>query len=169
MLHWKADQALADCDRDLEHSPDSSAIHLNRVLLLHRLGRDEEATKELGIVEALVKQAEPLNALCWDLAGEGMLLERALADCDASLRLDPHAVATLDSRGFVLYRLGRFPEALQAYDAALAVDPEEYHSIFGRGLVEARLGKDDASRVDIRTAETARPYIRAEFEDMGVK
>ncbi|MGC1301950.1 MAG: hypothetical protein WA840_06220, partial [Caulobacteraceae bacterium] len=103
------------------------------------------------------------------IAPEGFALDRALALCDASLKLKPNVSATLDSRAFVLLRLGRDAEALEGYNAALTVQPKEYNSLYGRGLVEARLGRAAASATDLHAALKARPDLRADFEEMGVE
>ncbi len=138
-------------------------------MLLHRLGREAEAGRALSALEAASRSAGELNQVCYSLAAEGMHLERALADCDASLKLKPGVSATLDSRGFVLMRLGRDAEALEAYNAALAVQPKEYNSLYGRGLVEAHMGRKDGAARDIHAALAARPFLPQAFERMGVK
>ena len=96
---------------------------------------------------AKARDASQLNNLCYQVAEEGMALDQALAACDASLKLRPDDAATLDSRAFVLMRMGRNAEALVAYDAALAKKPDLFAALYGRSLVETRLG---------RTAEGAR-------------
>jgi tetratricopeptide (TPR) repeat protein len=98
-----------------------------------------------------------------------MDLERALAHCDASLKLRPNDAATLDSRGFVLMRLGRNAEAVAAYDAAVAANPKEYNSLYGRGVVESRLGRSTDSARDIAAATAIRPRVVEEFAQMGVR
>ncbi|MFI4973425.1 MAG: DUF3857 domain-containing protein [Caulobacterales bacterium] len=160
--------ALADCERDLQRAPKSASLLLDRIVLLHRLGREEEAGRALDALEAQSRSAAELNNVCYSLAGEGIWLQRALADCDASLKLGPGDSATLDSRGFVLLRLGRAADALEAYNAALAVQPKMYNSLYGRGLVEARMGREDDAVRDIHAAMTDRPYLRQEFEAMGL-
>ena len=168
-VRWKPEAALADCERDLQRAPNSPDVLLDEVVLLHRLGREADARHALGALEAEPRSPDQLNQACYALAGEDMELERALADCDASLRSRPGDAATLDSRGLVLMRLGRDAEALEAYNAALAVRPAKHSSLYGRGLVEARMGrKDDAAR-DIQAALAARPALRQMFEDMGIK
>ena len=169
LVRWKPDEALGDCERDLQRAPDSPDLLLDRVVLLHRLGREAAARQALDALEARPRSARQLNEACYALAGEDMELERALADCDASLKSRPGDANTLDSRGFVLMRLGRDAESLEAYDAALAAQPAQYTSLYGRGLVEARMGrKDDAAR-DIQAALAARPALRQTFADMGIK
>ena len=160
--------ALVDCEKALGAAPKSPELRMDKVLLLHRLGRDPEADAVLDTVGGAGSDAMQLNNVCYALAVENMKLERALADCDASLKLLPNNAAVLDSRGFVLMRLGRDAEALTAYDAALAANPKVYTSLYGRGLVEARLGRTTDSTRDIAAAVAAAPHLREDFVKMGL-
>jgi predicted aspartyl protease/tetratricopeptide (TPR) repeat protein len=174
---FRLDLEAGDADaaaRDLEllkqrQPPKSVELQVDRIVLQHRQARDAEARRSLDALEAELRSADELNSVCYNLAVEGIYLERALADCDASLKSRPGDAATLDSRGFVLMRLGRNAEALDAYNTALAAQPKEFNSLYGRGLVEARLGRTDDSARDIRAALAGRPYLRQAFDDMGVK
>ncbi len=165
---WRPDHALATCEKAIHEAPYASGPRLNKAVLLHRLGREAEAVKTLDGVEAKAGGASGLNNICYNLAVEGMMLDRALADCDASLKLRPDNAATLDSRGFVLMRLGRNADALAAYNAALAADPKEYNSLYGRALVEERLGRAAESARDTAAALAGRPGVRAAFKEMGL-
>jgi tetratricopeptide (TPR) repeat protein len=165
---WRPDHALATCEKAIHDAPYVSGPRLNTAMLLHRLGREAEAVKTLDGVEAKAGGASGLNDICYSLAVEGMMLDRALADCDASLKLRPDDAATLDSRAFVLMRMGRNADALAAYNAALAANPKEYNSLYGRALVEARLGRTADSARDTAAALAGRPAVRADFEEMGL-
>jgi tetratricopeptide (TPR) repeat protein len=166
---WRPKKALEACKMALEKSQDSTSLRLDEVILLHRLGREATASTLLDAVEAAAQDADGLNDVCYDLAVENMTLDRALAACDASLKRRPGNAATLDSRGFVLLRLGRNAEALAAYDAALAADPKLYISLYGRGLVEARLGRRADSTRDIAAALAGLPHVRDDFAELGVR
>jgi tetratricopeptide (TPR) repeat protein/transglutaminase-like putative cysteine protease len=166
---WRPESALADCDKALQQSPKAQNMQLERLVLLHRLGRDTEATKALDAIEADAKQMSgSLNNICYTLAVQPFLLDRALADCDASLKLDPDNAATLDSRAFVLMRLGRDAEALSTYDAALKAFPKLPTSLYGRGLIEARQGRAADSKRDIAAALQLSPGVVDDFDRMGV-
>jgi tetratricopeptide (TPR) repeat protein len=166
---WRPPTALTDCEKATQAAPKDAELRLYEVIALHRLGRAAEADTALASLEATTQGADELNNICYNLAGEDISLDRALALCDASLKLRPNDAATLDSRAFVLMRLGRNAEALSAYDAALAANPAEYNSLYGRGLVEARLGRTDESARDIAAAVKGRPQVQEEFAQMGVR
>ncbi|WP_216839162.1 DUF3857 domain-containing protein [Caulobacter sp. S45] len=165
---WRPQTALADCEQALRDAPHSLGLRMDRIVLLHRLGRDAEADKALDVAEADDRDPGSLNSICYSLAVQQMHLERALADCDAALKLRPDDAATLDSRGFVLMRLGRDGEALKAYDAALKINPDEANSLYGRGLVKGRLGQTADSKRDIAAALALGPIIADNFKRMGL-
>ena len=166
---WRPDRALADCQKALATEPRSVAYRVDEAVLLHHLDRDAEADRLLSNVDINAETAASLNNLCYSLAANNLLLDRALVFCDASLKLAPKFSAALDSRAFVLLRLNRFEEALIAYDAVLAINPTEYNSLYGRGLVEAKLGRAAESGRDTKAALAGRPTIRSVFADMGLQ
>ncbi len=165
---WRPQTALAHCEQALETTPKSTLLGLSRAILLHRLGRDPLARTAIAALETSTNDPSALNEICYGLAVDNFDLDRALADCDRSLRLRPRDGPTLDSRALVLLRLGRTQEALSAYDAALAVDPEEFNSMYARGLVEARLGRQSDSARDTAAALASRPQLKQTFADMGL-
>jgi tetratricopeptide (TPR) repeat protein len=166
---WRAENALAACEKALETSGTSTNLRLDEVILLHRLGRETMAMARLSAAESAARDADALNDICYDLAVENLALDRALADCDASLKSRPANAETLDSRAFVLMRQGRDAEALAAYDAALAANPNLYISLYGRGLVEARLRRQADSARDMAAALAGAPYVRGQFADDGIR
>jgi tetratricopeptide (TPR) repeat protein len=166
---WRPQTALGDCEKALQAAPNDVAPRLYQVILLHRLGRSAEAENSLTALETMTHDPFMLNDICYSIAAEGMDLDRALALCDASLKLRPNEAAILDSRAFVLFRLGRYAEALTAYDAAITAKSDQFESLYGRGLAEARLGRAADSTRDIAAALKGRPRVREEFAEMGVR
>jgi tetratricopeptide (TPR) repeat protein len=137
--------------------------------LLQALGRGDEALAAVNALLATVHGADDLNNACYTLAKAKFMLERALDECDAALKLRPTFSAALDSRAFVLMRLGRLKDALDAYSAAVAANSKSSDSLYGRGLVEAKLGLFSESSRDIAQAAVLRPHIREIFQEMGVE
>ncbi len=166
-IKWRPDTALEDCEKALKASPDNLSARMDRVTLLHRLGRIAESEKALAGVESSTKKFFELNSVCYTLAVEDIELDHALADCDAALKLSPHQVDTLDSRAFVLLRLGRDTEALAAYNAVLDSDPDMFISLYGRAIVEKRLGRVVDSAKDMSRALAADPSVKETFAKWG--
>jgi hypothetical protein len=51
-------------------------------------------------------------------------LDKALAECDAAIELNPHLADAYNLRGIVLEELGRTLEAMDAYERAIRLDPD---------------------------------------------
>ena len=134
------DKGVAELTQAMQAAPGSEYLLLSRATLEIKAGRSELAHKDFETMRAKFStNANSLNSLCWTRATLGVELEAALADCDAALAIEPKSAATLDSRAFVLMRLGRYDEAVRVYDAALALRPRQADSLYGRGLSKLRL------------------------------
>lgn len=114
---------------------------------------DLAASKERsGIIEpakALFKQvidldpdhALALNYLAYMWAERGMNLEQALEFVGRALAIEPNNGAFLDTRGWALYKLGRFPEAYRDLRRASELEPEESVIAEHMGAVLMRLDR----------------------------
>jgi tetratricopeptide (TPR) repeat protein len=119
-------------------------------------------------IAAKPDDAETLNGACWARAVANRELDIALGQCRRSLEIRPHTPATLDSLGFVQFRLHDFPGALASYDQALAVKPEAAGTLFMRGIVKLRLGQSAQGNADLAAAAILVPAIFDIFGSMGV-
>jgi len=113
--------------RGLAAYPDDGALLYARSLSWER--RDDIAHAEADLRKVLV--AEPdnvaaLNALGYTLADRTTRYAEALELIDRARVAEPGSPAIIDSYGWVLYRLGRTPEALVELQRAFALqkDPE---------------------------------------------
>jgi tetratricopeptide (TPR) repeat protein len=109
-----------------------------------------------------------LNNRCWARALLGRELDKALADCDAALRLAPRKPGFLDSRGLVRLRLGQLDGAIADYDAALKVEPNIAWSLYGRGLAKLRKGMKAEGEADIKAATAIDPRLPDEARRYGL-
>ncbi len=98
------------------------------------------------------------NALCWILAIRSESLDEARAACDASLRVRPNHAPTLDSRGMVGLKQGRFQDAWNDYDAAVRSTPAARAGSMGAALL--RSGSAAPQR-GARTSRGPRRWTRA--------
>jgi tetratricopeptide (TPR) repeat protein len=99
----------------------------------------------------------------WNLS-----LDKALADCEKAVSLSPRSAGIVDSRAFVLFRLGRFDEALRDYALALKLAPRQADSLYGRGLAELQKGMVNEGRSDLEAARRLRPRVDEVFASYGV-
>jgi len=154
----------------LQKEPANFGIQLKRGMAYAKGGHPESAQKDFVAVRALVaKNPYGLNGLCWNQGIVGMNLDGALADCDNAIKLTPQAANILDSRAFVLLRLGRLDEALVGFDAALKIQPKLASSLFARGIVKLRKGMVAEGQADLAAARAIQPDIDAEYARYGVK
>src|SRR5690606_26337158 len=67
--------------------------------------------------------------------------ERAIADCDRALALDPNYALAYVNRGTMFGELGQHERAMLDYDRALALDPTFALAYVGRGRSYGALGE----------------------------
>jgi tetratricopeptide (TPR) repeat protein len=106
--------------------------------------------------------AQLLNSRCWLRATNRLDLDKALADCNAVLRIRPSAAAVIDSRGLIWLQKGDYAKALADYDLALAGDPLQGSSLYGRGLARMML-KQPGWEADIAKARKQDKSIDADY------
>jgi len=167
LMHGDPESAVAAANGALLILVDDSALLLTRAIGYYRQG--DEVRWASGLAEARAAAAgDPgaLNNICWGLALENLDLEGALGDCEAALELAPNAAGTMDSRGMVLLRLGRFEEALSQYDEALLIAPELAPSLYGRGMVKRALGRQSEGQADMDRAVALDPSVSESFANV---
>jgi tetratricopeptide (TPR) repeat protein len=163
------DLALADVEKALKAWPESYSARRLRSALHQDAGRYDLAVKDLDVLVAREPdQAGLYNDRCWVRALANIDLDKALADCEAALKLSPNSPAILDSRGFVKLRQGNLAGAVVDYDAALKLQPSQAASLFGRGVAKRRQGAKAAGDLDLAAARKAQPGVDKEFAGYGV-
>lgn len=110
----------------------------------------------------------PYNSRCWDRAVANRDLDLALADCNHALGQQADDPFTLDSRGMVEFRQGRWDDAIADYNAALKHDPYLAPSLFMRGMTELRKGDAAAGHADIAKAEAMSPGTTKDYARYGI-
>lgn len=134
-----------------------------------KMGDAEAARDKFGIFRTEAEDDDGLlNSLCWSQATSGFDLEIALKDCNSALKIKPGQAAYLDSRGLVLFRLGRYEDAINNYDRALKKIPDLAVALYGRGLAKIKIGKTIAGDVDLKAAEVLLPEISVEYKKWGI-
>jgi tetratricopeptide (TPR) repeat protein len=122
----------------------------------------------IGTHEHDGRMAEAKNGRCWARALWGIDLDKALADCNAALRLSNNASQVLDSRGLVRLRLGDYDKSIADYDEALSLQPKNAWSLYGRGLGKLRKGMTAEGQTDIAAATALQPRIADEARKHGI-
>ena len=141
---------------------------LQRLSLLQKLGRTDDERKLLEQLRASAKSDIELNNICWAKATADIMLESALEDCQSALKLNPNNAAAYDSLGMVLLKLGRLPEALNAYNTAIGKGVGA-DSLMGRAFVYLKQGDRVHADADAAEARKASPTIDTVFAAYGLK
>ncbi|MBP1203262.1 tetratricopeptide (TPR) repeat protein [Duganella sp. 1411] len=110
-----------------------------------------------------------LNNIAWELARRNIALPTALSIATEAVDKQPGQATFIDSKAFVLLRLGRYSEAIGQYDAALKLAPKLPAALYGRGIAKWRAGQLAAGDADLKAARAAKPDIADEFARMGVR
>jgi tetratricopeptide (TPR) repeat protein/predicted aspartyl protease len=108
------------------------------------------------------------NNRCWARAELGVDLDKALADCNEALKLDPGNPNMLDSRGLVLLRTGDLDKSMADYNAALRLLPNAPNALYGRGLAELRKGMVAEGHADLAAATAINPKLPDEAKAVGL-
>jgi tetratricopeptide (TPR) repeat protein len=116
LLEWRGENRRAGqlLDEGVARYPDALELRLNRAFHLDRSGKDEAAIRELrAILAERPGDAHVQNALGYTLADHDRNLAEARQLVTAALAQSPDNAATLDSMGWVLFREGNYPAALE--------------------------------------------------------
>jgi len=102
-------------------APNNHDLLYGRAMLAEKFDRIDLLEKDLhAILAENPKDNQALNALGYTLADRTDRYQEALQYIERALKIDPEDIATLDSMGWVLHKLGRNEEALsylkKAYD-----------------------------------------------------
>ena len=144
-------------DGALSSQPDNPELLYEAALTAERIGKPEILETHLKHLLAIKPDhAHALNALGYSWTERNIRLQEAQELITKALNLTPEDPFIMDSMGWVLYRQGKLPEALQTLERAYRIraDPE----------IAAHLGevlwtmnrKDDARRI-LQEASKAHP------------
>ena len=74
--------------------------------------------------------------------------ERALADIDEAIKLQPHMAGLYINRAFIRYKLDSYNGAMADYDYALTLEPLNSTALFNRGLLLTEVSANDLALED---------------------
>jgi len=107
-------EAMAVYDAAIEQFPRNNDLLYARAMLAERMDRIDQLERDLrAILAREPDNADALNALGYTLADRTERLEEAYALIERALALEPDNYYIIDSMGWVMYRMGRYPEALR--------------------------------------------------------
>ena len=157
--------ALSDAIRV---SPTDADVFARRGVAYARAGQASLAEADFAAARTHASSAYDFNSLCWRLGVANTSLDAALAACNSALALAPRDANIMDSKAFILLRLGRLDEAIALYSEALALSPRLPASLYGRGLAYDRKGDHQHASVDFAAALAADSDVRTDFASYGL-
>lgn len=169
------DRALQEFDQAIKLAPASEPAILGDVLRLRGQLRAAMSQYALAVqdFDQLKKlrtdNPDILNEGCWTRAIWGQELDKALTDCNASLRLRPNSASTLDSRGLVNFRLGKYSQAVADYDAAITLNGSYAGSHYVRGLAKLKMGDKTGGDQDVSRAKEMSNKVVSQYDAYGVR
>ncbi|HEY6548159.1 MAG TPA: tetratricopeptide repeat protein, partial [Vicinamibacteria bacterium] len=83
--------------------------------------------------------------------------ERALADIERAIALDPNNPGHHNSRAWLLLKLGRFTDGLEAVERSLELKPADPYATGTRCWLRASLGDEAGARLDCAHASRLLP------------
>lgn len=94
-----------------------------------------------------------LNGRCWARALWNAQLRDALDDCNRALNQKPYDAATLNTRGFLYFRMGEWQKSVDDYTQAIRYNWKNASSYYMRGLGYLKLGEKTKAKFDIDKAK----------------
>lgn len=140
--------ALALLDAELAAQPDQPDLLYESALLAERLGRNDVVESRLRrVLQLKPDHAHAYNALGYSLAERNERLGEAQELIDKALALAPDDPFILDSKGWVLFRRGDSPGALDALQRAFAIRTDPEIAAHLGEVLWALARRDEAARV----------------------
>jgi tetratricopeptide (TPR) repeat protein len=160
--------AVATLTTLLAAAPGDFDAMLARAIDRARLGNATGAKADMATLDAARNNPRAHAKICFSLGEAGVMLDVALADCDAATTKAPEDLAFAAQRAFVLLRLGRAAEAITAYNQLLTKRPSWASALYGRALANEGVGKVAAAKIDREAALKIDPEIVASFDRIGM-
>jgi tetratricopeptide (TPR) repeat protein len=148
LLEYRGDTRRAGqvYDEALARYPDSLELRLNRTFFFERTGKEDAAIRDLrALLVERPGDSQVQNALGYTLADHNRNLPESRQLITAALAQSPDNAATLDSMGWLLFREGKYAEALEYLkrSSKAGADPEIDLHI---GEVQWAMGEQAAAR-----------------------
>lgn len=118
-------EAFDTLDRAVKNTPDNTDLLYDHAIAAEKIKRLDVLEKSLRtLIERRPDNAHAYNALGYTFADHNIRLSEALELIQQANRLMPNNAHVLDSLGWVYYRMGRLPEALDTLRQAFELQPD---------------------------------------------
>jgi tetratricopeptide (TPR) repeat protein len=127
--------------------PDNIGVRFNLGSTLERMGQFEKAEHEFKrIIEDDPENALALNYLGYMYADKGIKLEEAKKLIERALAIDPGNGAFLDSYAWLLYKMGKYDEALAQMEMAVESETNDPVVYDHQGDIYLALNQEELAR-----------------------
>jgi tetratricopeptide (TPR) repeat protein len=113
------------------------------------------------------RDAIATNNLAWLLANSQGEMDRALTLAKKAHQLDPSNAGLSDTLGWIQYRMGNYPDALEALGEAAKRDPENAYFHYHLGMAQSRSGRDKEALSNLQGALRINPRLPEAQEIRG--
>jgi len=128
-------------------------------------GKNREADRWFRIaVETDPQNHIALNDYAYMLAEEGRDLERALKMAQRAVAIKSGQGSYYDTLGWVLYKMGRYEEALRELRIAVQTAPETAELRYHLAATYAKLGRTQDALVELEKALTLKPNYEPAYK-----
>jgi tetratricopeptide (TPR) repeat protein len=156
------DLAREGYERLLKANPDDVGLRFSLASTDERLGNFEAAEKEFKwVIQKEPKNALALNYLGYMYADKGVNLRESKDLIERALAIDPENYAYLDSYAWVLYKLGKFDEALVQMKKAIKPNTDDPLMYDHQGDIYSALKQTDLARDSYEKALELKPDDQA--------
>lgn len=141
-------EAFDTLDRAVKNTPDNTDLLYDHAIAAEKIKRLDVLEKSLRtLIERRPDNAHAYNALGYTFADHNIRLPEALKLIEQANRLMPNNAHVLDSLGWVYYRMGRLPEALDALRQAFELQPDAEVAVHYGEVLWMTGRKDEARRM----------------------
>jgi tetratricopeptide (TPR) repeat protein len=178
-------RAIEDYDEAIRLNPTYALAFANRSDARRNKGRIdlaiEDGDRAVGLNRSLAvaffARADAFRDKAqWDFdayLSDGVYEDRAIADYDEGIRLNPNNATAFRNRGFLNARMRRYDRAIQDFDEAIRLDPNVTASFSGRAYALRFVGQYERAVADYRKAltlqldDTSRNQIVRTLKQLG--
>jgi tetratricopeptide (TPR) repeat protein len=161
--------AIDDYTHALDWMRDPQAVYEMRGDAYEDAGEHDKALADYAQAAKTKRDAKALTNLCWVRGVRGHPLDRALADCNEALKQKADDTNAREARCFVLFRMGRYADAVPDCDTVLKEAPKTAGALYIRGLAKRHNGDEAGAAKDIAAATAMNDKVVAFFALWGVK
>jgi Tfp pilus assembly protein PilF len=157
------DDATADLDQALKLSPNDFEAFIQRSSVWRDKGDLPAALRDISrAIEINPLNSVALASRCDLLRITGSDLKKALADCDASVRINAYSADVLSTRCAVRLALNDNDGALEDCNEALRLDAKLIAPLVTRGKLREAQGRADLATADYKSAIRLTPDTTSE-------